>query len=602
MDKRTVLAVVLSVVVLFLGWFVVPLIFPGTPAAVTTQSSAPSQTSAPAPSAAVEAAPTATPGTAAAPVAAAGTGKVVQLPAAAGSASTTIVRETDYYRLTFSRDGAVVTSIQLKKYKNLDGTPVEMIFPSSSGQYPFAMAFGDYQAQPILGEFALKETTDSAKSVFEFSSNFTSASGVPFTLRKIYTLYPSEYVMELQIVIENSVNDFPNLGAGQFAYTLGIGPQIGPRFTKLDGRSEFRKFDYYEGGKVKEETGLAGKLKELPATPGLTWLGIVGKYFTIIAIPDATQYRYVFDSKKTGESFDRSAMYLERPPLQAAKTKDIFKIYVGPKTRDVLERYNDESKNSLGLDGVRMDAALPNPWLIGWLVPALDWLLELFYKIIPNYGIAIILLTLLTKLVFLPLTFKSSASMARMQALNPKMAEIRARLKDKPDKMNQEIAELYRKEKVNPLGGCLPILLQMPIFFALYSLLFDTFSLRGAMFIPGWIPDLSIPETVISFTLPWGWTGLHLLPVIMVVTQFFFTKFTQTPDTAQQGGQMKIMTYAMPALMFVLMYETPSGLVLYWTVSNILSVLQQLYINYVNKKKKELAVDGGVVNQRRSPK
>ena len=597
MDKRTVLAVVLSVVILAVGWIIVPMFTPkpATQAPVTT--TAPAQVPA----------PTQPQPAAAAPAAAqtAATGKVTPVAQAesANPSNMTVVRETDVYRMSFSRAGGDITSLQLKKYKNLDGTPVEMIFASANGQYPFSISFGDYQEPTTTVLFDLKETTDSNKLAFEFSRGFLSATGVPFLLKKTYTFYPAEYMMQLDVTVENSVNELPNLGSSQFAYTLGIGPQIGPRFTKLDGRTDFRNFVYYEGGKRKDLGSLSGKKNELPATPGITWLGIVGKYFALIAVPDATEYRYVFDGQKLKESFDRSSMYLERTPIKASKSQDVFKFYIGPKTRDALSRYNDGKKNALGVEGLRLDDVVTSPFLVGWLVPPLNWLLEFFYKVIPNYGIAIILLTLLTKLLFLPLTFKSSEGMARMQSLNPKIQEIRTRLKDKPDKMNQEIATLYKTEKVNPLSGCLPLLLQLPIFFALYSVLFDSFSLRGAGFIPAWIPDLSVPDTVIPFTLSWpAWTGLHILPFIMVATQFFFTKFTQTPDTSQQAGQMKIMTYAMPALMFFLMYETPSGLVLYWTVSNILSVFQQLYINSVNKKKKQLAAIAGADSTRRKLK
>jgi YidC/Oxa1 family membrane protein insertase len=608
MDKRTLLAVVLSVIILIAGTVVMQVFLPKTPVqtAQTSQapaaSVAPSQQPTPAQSVAAEASPAAKPQ---AQSQAAAPGKVVAVADAGAEASgpKSIVRETDVYRMTFSREGGVLTSVQLKKFTNVDGSPVEMVYQSSMGQRPFEVSFGDFQEASVATVFTLRETVDSNRSVFDFSSTFLSASGVPFTLRKIYTFMQSEYVMELKIVVENSVNELPDLGAGQYAYTLGIGPQIGPRFKKLDGRSDYRSFVYYEAGKRKDLSSLSGKNKELPATQGLTWLGIVGKYFTIVAVPDATQYRYVFDGRKLEESFDRSSMYLERPPIQAAKSQDTFRFYIGPKTREILSRYNVKEKNSFGLEGLRLDEVVTSPFLIGWLAQLLGWLLELFYMLIPNYGIAIILVTLVTKFLFLPLTFKSSEATARMQALNPKMAEIRERLKGKPEKMNQEIAELYKKEKVNPLSGCLPLLLQLPIFFALYSLLNDNFALRGAVFIPGWINDLSATETVWefgSFTVPIvGWSGLHLLPFLMVATQFFFTKFTQSPDASQQGGQMKMFTYLMPLMMFFLLYETPSGLVLYWTVQNILSVLQQLYINHVNKKKKELAASGGAVSQRR---
>ena len=219
----------------------------------------------------------------------------------------------------------------------------------------------------------------------------------------------------------------------------------------------------------------------------------------------------------------------------------------------------------------------------------MKYILDFFYLLIPNYGIAIILLTLVTKLVFLPLTFSSSESMAKMAALNPKMAEIRARLKDKPDKMNQEIAALYKREKVNPLSGCLPLLLQMPVFFALYNLLNSHFELRGAMFIPGWIPDLSVPEAI--FTFPFaiplvGWTALRALPLLMVASQLISSKFTQPSSAPQQGGgQAKLMMYALPIVFLFILYDMPSGLVLYWTVQNILSTVQQVYINNLRKKK-----------------
>ncbi len=608
MDKRTLLAVVLSVIILIAGTVIMQVFLPKPPAQPAQSSTAPATTAAPAQestpaqSAAAEASPAAKPQ---AQAQATAPGKVVPVAGAGADASGPVIitRETDVFRMTFSREGAVLTSVQLKKFTNVDGSPVEMVYESSVGQRPFDVSFGDYQAAAVNSVFALRETVESNRTIFDFSGNFLSASGVPFTLRKIYTFMQSEYVMELKIVVENSVNELPDFGAGQYAYTLGIGPQIGPKFKKLDGRSDYRSFVYLEAGKRKDLSSLSGKKNELPVTQGLTWLGIVGKYFTIIAVPDATQYRYVFDGRKLNESFDRSSMYLQRPPIQAAKSQDTFRFYMGPKTRDILSRYNLKDKNGFEFEGLRLDEVVTSPFLIGWLAQLLGWLLELFHMIIPNYGVAIILVTLVTKLLFLPLTFKSSEATARMQALNPKMAEIRERLKGKPEKMNQEIAELYKKEKVNPLSGCLPLLLQLPIFFALYSVLNDNFALRGAVFIPGWINDLSSTETVWdfgTFTVPIvGWSGLHLLPFLMVATQFFFTKFTQSPDATQQGGQMKMFTYLMPLMMFFLLYETPSGLVLYWTVQNILSVLQQLYINHVNKRKKELAANGGAVSQRR---
>ena len=156
--------------------------------------------------------------------------------------------------------------------------------------------------------------------------------------------------------------------------------------------------------------------------------------------------------------------------------------------------------------------------------------------------------------------------------------------------MNQEIAALYKKEKVNPLSGCLPLLLQLPVFFALYNLLNSHFELRGALFIAGWIPDLSAPEAILNFgfTIPLvNWTALRGLPILMVASQLISTKFTQPPSATQQqgGAQMKLFTYALPIVFLFILYDMPSGLVLYWTVQNILSAFQQIYINWLRKKK-----------------
>jgi YidC/Oxa1 family membrane protein insertase len=326
---------------------------------------------------------------------------------------------------------------------------------------------------------------------------------------------------------------------------------------------------------------------------------IEGKYFTAIAVPDGAAIHIVFDSRKLVEGFDRSSISFARPVIKSAKNTDTFRFYMGPMKKEILSRYNDAARNpAFKVSALHADEMVTSSPLIGWLAQLLKYLLDFFYLIVPNYGIAIILLTILIKVVFLPLTFKSSESTAKMAALNPKITEIRTRLKGKPDKMNQEIGELYRREKINPLSGCLPLLLQIPVFFALYNLLNSYFELRGAMFIPGWIPDLSAPESVLNFpfAIPLlGWTALRALPLLMVGSQLLQGKFTQPADQSQAGAQMKLMTYALPIVFLFILYDMPSGLVLYWTVQNILSIFQQLYINSLKKKKDELAAASMVV-------
>ena len=193
---------------------------------------------------------------------------------------------------------------------------------------------------------------------------------------------------------------------------------------------------------------------------------------------------------------------------------------------------------------------------------------------------AIILLTVLIKILFFPLTQKSFESTSKMSMLSPKIEELKKKHQGKPEKLNQEMMALYRKEGVNPVGGCLPLLLQMPIFFALFELLNNAFDLRGAPFIAPWIGDLSAPESLLpfGFTIPLlNWDELRILPFLMLGTTLLQSRISQNPGATQT--QMKMMMYAMPIFFFFILYSMPSGLVIYWTMQNVLSIAQQLYIN-----------------------
>jgi YidC/Oxa1 family membrane protein insertase len=227
-----------------------------------------------------------------------------------------------------------------------------------------------------------------------------------------------------------------------------------------------------------------------------------------------------------------------------------------------------------------LDEVIDQGRILGWLENILKFILVTFYKVIPNYGVAIILLTVFIKIVLFPFTHKSYESTSKMQSIGPKINELREKYKDNPNKMNAEMAAMYKREGINPMGGCLPILFQMPIFIALYGLLNKHFDLRGAVFIEGWITDLSSPETV--FTLPFtipilGWSEIHLLPFLFVGTQLWSSK-QMSSGSMTSNNQMKMMTYLMPVMFFFILYDMPSGLLLYWTVTNLLTTAQQMFI------------------------
>jgi YidC/Oxa1 family membrane protein insertase len=286
-------------------------------------------------------------------------------------------------------------------------------------------------------------------------------------------------------------------------------------------------------------------------------------------------------------------MNIIRPAINSPRIDDVYRFYLGPKSQAALNIYNT-GNNGFSLTNMQLVEIANTRGILSPLETVLKWLLLFFYRLVPNYGVAIIFLTLTVKIVFFPLTKKSSEATLRMQALAPKIKELQEKYKDNRQKLNTEMAEFYKKEGYNPLGGCLPMLLQLPIFFAMYSLFNNHFDLRGAMFIPGWIPDLSVPESIYDFPagvkLPLlGWTALRVLPFVYVGSQLLYGKVTQTPDQ-QANTQMKMMLYVMPVVFFFILYDVPSGLLIYWIFSNLLTLVQQVAINkYVLPKKRAAA-------------
>jgi YidC/Oxa1 family membrane protein insertase len=591
MDRKTIIAVVLAVVDIIGGMVLQNLLAPKKAAAPLPPERPPAAAEQPTPE--VKPAVQTGPGQGTAPAV-----SITPAPSQEALGEEAFTLENDVMWVRFTNRGGDVTSIQLKDYKNRDGSPVEMVISKDTGLRAFSLRFGDHDAEPVNALFRVERAV-SAISV-TFVQTFVSRSGVPFTLKKSYLLQPKDYLIELRVTIENSVNEYPDLNFNGIAYTVGFGPQIGPVFEKLDRQNEYRTYMYYVDGKKRDVRIPKEGVQVLKNR--VTWAGIAGKYFEVIAIPDATQYTLSYDARPLADLKDRSSLYLSRPELKSSKNTDVFRFYVGPKKREILTRYNNTDKNGFKLADLRLEESIPSSPLIGWLANILKFFLELFYKAVPNYGVAILLLTLLIKLLFWPLTNKSYESTAKMQALQPKIKELQAKYKSNPQKMNQEMAALYKKEGVSPLGGCLPLLLQMPIFFALYNLLSTHFELRGAMFIPGWIPDLSAPDSIWSFPtinlLLWKLQAVRVLPFLMLGTTFLQSKVSQSATPTDRN--MALMTYAMPIVFFFILYNMPSGLVLYWTAQNILGIVQQLYTNY--RRGKRVPEEPQAVVARKYPK
>ena len=586
MEKRTVLAIALSVVVLGAYFLIMNVVNPPKqvtpPAAAESGAPVSAQTS----TQEIPQAPVSVSVPETSPIS---QDRYIPEPAAGENISRqAVIVETDLIKVVLTNSGGNIISFQLKDHLD-GGEPVEMIYSGDFETQAFAIAFGNQEdviynrVHSEKRNFRVKQITD---LIVEFSQEIYTAQGSYFTLTKRYEFMPREYMFELTVVMDGG-HSLSSFNFGGAAYTLVFGPQIGPTFAKLDQRYEYRNYLTYKGKLKNEKVNDKGPLL-INSQP--SWAAIAGKYFALVAMPYASQYDLAFStSRLEAKPTNTSRLFITKPVSNSSRIEDKYHFYLGPKNQESLNIYN-RGDNGFKLRETGLVEVAATKGFLSPVEKVLKWFLMLFHKMIPNYGVAIIFLTLLVKIVFFPLTKKGSESTIRMQALAPKIKEIQTKYKDNQQKMNQEMADFYKKEGYNPMMGCLPMLLQLPIFIAMYNLFNNHFDLRGAMFIPGWIPDLSVPEAIYNFPegfkLPIvGWTALRLLPFIYVGSQLLYGKVTQTPG---QGGntQMKFMLYAMPIIFFFILYDVPSGLLLYWVMSNILTMVQQVGINkYLAHKK-----------------
>jgi YidC/Oxa1 family membrane protein insertase len=503
-----------------------------------------------------------------------------------------ITIDSELFTAILTNIGGEMVSFVWKDTKN--DAHVDLILAGDNEARAFAMSFGEYDVNSF---FHVNRISDYS---VEFYRDFSVPGTVygmdgKFTLIKRYDFIPHEYMFRLTIILDGgySVNGF-NFGQyrtsdgkaiSDTAYTLSFGPQIGPRFVKLDNLYDYRHYNIFVKGKRRN-----AKVNDIIDNRP-DWAAISGKYFAFIARPLLAQYSLNYSEKAESGLISASRLNIIRPAAGVSKVEDIYHFYLGPKKQETLNIYNT-GKNEFNIRESNLNEAASSRGFWGVLAPLerlLKWLLLGFYNIIPNYGVAIILLTLLIKILFFPLTKKGSEATLRMQALAPKIKEIQEKYKGNPQKLNAEMGNFYKQEGYNPLSGCLPMLLQLPIFIAMYNLFNNHFDLRGAGFIPGWIPDLSLPEHIVQFgdfRVPIvGWTALRALPFIYVGSQLLYGKVTQMPGQ-QSNTQMKMMLYVMPIVFFFILYDVPSGLLIYWICSNLLTLVQQLIINkYVLKKK-----------------
>ncbi len=322
-------------------------------------------------------------------------------------------------------------------------------------------------------------------------------------------------------------------------------------------------------GTSSDPTGLP--LSAAEAVPGSqTWVALKNRFFTSLTMPSEplparlsvtrSPTARTLEVVSVGGVFGRPALALGPGASKTLATR----LYVGPKELSSLDAFGAHA-------GRVMDFGM-----FSWVCGPLLWVLNFFHGLIPNYGVAIILLTLLVRVVFWPLTHKSTVSMRKMSVIQPQIKELQKKFKDQPQKLQQETFKLYREHKVNPFSSCLPMLVQIPIFIALFTVLRSAVELRFAPFL--WISDLSQPENLLAGVLP---LPLNILPILTAVTMGLQTHLSpSTGDPAQK----KMMTWMMPIMLLFMFYSMPSALCLYWTVSQALSILQMWHIQRTTAK------------------
>ena len=494
---------------------------------------------------------------------------------------------TENFEITFDPIGGTIASI--KTLKHLDnGRPVDLLFKDVDDPNAMMLYSGSGNENAIDDAFSyrIQRSEDGSMQRVIFSRDFEASDGSGrFTLEKTYTVPNSdEYMIRLDVrAYTSDGSELPIDG-----YTLSLGPQVGPAFQSVGSNYDYRRVEVmYEDSGSKKNAGFnRNGLFTADSDEIIDWMAISGKYFAFILVPEVTVSGYAEQFSYDEGVTQEDTIYMTRAYDGASDVSDTYYLYAGPKVAANLSIYDAADDNTFGLSGLELTEIIDGNWL-SWLEAILNWILQFFHRFIPNYGVAIILLTILVKLILQPLSKKGMDSTAKMGALTPKIEEIKQKFPDNPEAQNAAMAKLYRDEGINPMGSCLPMLIQFPIFIALYGLLNTNFDLRGSMFIPGWIPDLSIPDTIctLPFSIPLLGPDIHILPILYVISMILSMKITQSSSTAasSQAGMMAFMTYGMPLIFFFVMYNAPSGLLLYWSTVNIISIGQQIF---VNKKKK----------------
>ncbi len=480
----------------------------------------------------------------------------------------TVIVETNKYIVTMSTFGGGPVSLKLKEFDYRNDTLIEML-PNAKYATPSAsFAGGTYNtSQTMFASTRQAGTYDATSGEFAISYEFVKVDGS--AIKKHYRFYPDTYHYDLDIELVE-----PHKMGLTGKYTLTWNTPLGVTEPQPKTDYEVMNAMTYQGGSLETLDDFEdGKLKQ--SLDGNTlWAGVRSKYFSAVLIPknrnaDAVSANGVINTISTNdEMIDQRLVTvgIDMPFANVVSITDSFTVFVGPLDYHMMSSYDVHLEDIMDI----------GTWpVVGWLVKMfaipIMWLLPQMYKFIPNYGIVIILFALFVKLVTLPLSMKSFKSMNAMKEVQPQLEEVKKKYGKDPQRMQKETMKLYKENGVNPISGCLPMLPQMPLFIAMFAVFRSTILLRDAPFF--WIfDDLSRGAT--SYTDPY-----MILVLVMIGAQFISQKLTMGGGTQQN----KMMGYMMPLFMGFMFHTFASGLVLYWAVFSLMSL-----VDYFLFKRKSL--------------
>lgn len=509
---------------------------------------------------------TATPQVSAAPPSAADLPKQASLPKPQPGPSISVTNLTtgekhsiknEMLELEISATGASVINAKLLKQLGVDKKPITLLQITPQNQYFVRSGLISATSNDLPNHTATFVLNKSGRADNKNFISFVSEKG-GVRLEKSYFLSDGSYVVEVEhrvtqigaqgaanplVIYSELVRDGTAVSDSEF-YSTFTGPAL------YTDKEKFTKIDFSDIEKNKLTIP-----RQIPAgEPG--WIAMVQHYFASAWLPSDKTVRDVYVGK-VEQNLYRIGLQTPLAPLAAGASHiEKTRLFIGPQEETLLE------KIAPGFDLIKDYGYLTV------IAKPIFWLLEQIHSYVANWGWAIVILTLLIKLLFFPLSAASYKSMARMKEVQPRLMTLREQLKGDPQKLNRAMMDLYKQEKINPLGGCLPVVVQIPVFIALYWVLLSSVEMRNAPWIL-WINDLSVPDPY------------FILPVIMAVSMYVQVKLNPTPPDPLQA---KIMMW-MPIVFSVMFFFFPAGLVLYWVVNNILSIAQQWQINQMFAKR-----------------